>query len=122
MAEGFTDAAAGPADSRDIVARLKLRMIAHALPLWSGEGWDPISGGFVDRLDQDGRADRAAPRRILVQARQIYCFAKAAQMGWYPQGREIALKGLDHLLTTAKAPDGRPGYVHLLAPDGAVLD
>ena len=67
----------------------------------------------------DGRADRLAPRRVFVQARQIYCFAKAAQMGWYPEGREIALKGLEHLLTKAKAPDGRPGFVHTLTPDGA---
>ena len=59
---------------------------------------------------------------MFVQARQIYCFAKAAQMGWYPEGRAIALKGLDHLLAKAKAPDGRPGFVHMLAPDGAVLD
>ena len=119
MAEAQTAAAD---DSVDIVARLKRRMIEHALPLWSGEGWDSASGGFVDRLDRDGRADRLAPRRVFVQARQIYCFAKAAQMGWYPEGREIALKGLDHLLTKAKAPDGRPGFVHTLAPDGAVLD
>ena len=103
------------------VVRLKLRMIDHCLPLWSTEGWDD-GGGFIDRLDQDGRADRLAPRRVFVQARQIYCFAKAAQMGWYPDGREIALKGLEHLLAKAKAPDGRPGFVHTLAPDGAVLD
>jgi mannose-6-phosphate isomerase len=57
-----------------------------------------------------------------VQARQVYCFAKAAQLGWYPPGREIALKGLAYLLAKAKAPDGRPGYVHRLTPDGAVLD
>ena len=119
MAEGQTAAAE---DSVDIVAKLKLRMIDHALPLWATEGWDPTTGGFIDRLDQDGHADRLAPRRVLVQTRQIYCFAKAAQMGWYPEGREIALKGLDHLLTKAKAPDGRPGFVHVLAPDGAVLD
>ncbi|MGB8402331.1 AGE family epimerase/isomerase [Bradyrhizobium sp.] len=119
MAEGQSAAAE---ESVDIVAKLKLRMIDHALPLWSKQGWDRATGGFVDRLDQDGRADRHAPRRVFVQARQIYCFAKAAQMGWYPEGREIALKGLDHLLTTAKAPDGRPGFVHALAPDGAVLD
>src|SRR6195952_965247 len=122
MAEGFSDAAADPVEANDIVARLKLRIIEHALPLWSGEGWDPTTGGFVDRLDQHGRADRDAPRRVFVQARQIYCFAKAAQMGWYPQGREIALRGVDHLLAKAKAPDGRPGFVHRLAPDGAVLD
>ena len=118
MAEVQTAAAE---DSVDVVARLKRRMIEHALPLWSGEGWDSATGGFIDRLDQDGRADREAPRRVLVQARQIYCFAKAAQMGWYPEGREIALKGLDYLLSKAKAPDGRPGFVHVLTPDGAVL-
>jgi mannose-6-phosphate isomerase len=122
MVEERTAAAADRPGSDDIVAKLKLRMIDHALPLWAGEGWDRTSGGFVERLDQEGRADRLAPRRVRVQARQIYCFAKAAQMGWYPEGREIALKGLDHLLTTAKAPDGRPGFVHTLAPDGAVLD
>jgi mannose/cellobiose epimerase-like protein (N-acyl-D-glucosamine 2-epimerase family) len=107
--------------STDVIARLKARMIDHALPLWSGEGWDPTAGGFIDRLAPDGRADAAAPRRIMVQARQIYCFAKAAQMGWYPKGREVALKGLDYLLTKAKSPDGKPGFVHVLTPEGAVL-
>jgi mannose/cellobiose epimerase-like protein (N-acyl-D-glucosamine 2-epimerase family) len=118
MADAQTAAAE---DSVDVVARLKRRMIDHALPLWSGEGWDRATGGFIDRLDADGRADAEAPRRILVQARQIYCFAKAAQMGWYPDGREIALKGLDYLLSKAKSPDGKPGFVHVLTPDGAVL-
>jgi mannose/cellobiose epimerase-like protein (N-acyl-D-glucosamine 2-epimerase family) len=106
----------------DIVAVLKARMIDHALPLWSGEGWDPVAGGFVDRLDPEGRADRAAARRVMVQARQVFCFATAAQIGWYPEGRQIALRGLEYLLTRAKAPEGRPGFVHTLSPDGAVLD
>jgi mannose-6-phosphate isomerase len=109
-------------EAADVVARLKRRMIDDALPLWSGEGWDRASGGFIDRLYRDGTADRAAPRRVFVQARQIYCYAKAAQMGWYPDGRAIALKGLEHLLAKAKAPDGKPGYVHRLTPEGAVLD
>lgn len=106
----------------DVVARLKRRMIDEALPLWSTVGWDHAAGGFIDRLHIDGTADTAAPRRVFVQARQIWCYAKAAQMGWYPQGRAIALKGLEHLLGRAKAPDGKPGYVHRLTPDGAVLD
>jgi mannose/cellobiose epimerase-like protein (N-acyl-D-glucosamine 2-epimerase family) len=109
-------------EAGDIVAQLKNFIIERSLPLWSGEGWDRTSGGFVDRLDPQGRADALAPRRTFVQARQIYCFAKAAQMGWYAEGKEIALKGLDHLLSKAKAPDGQPGYVHRLGADGAVLD
>jgi mannose/cellobiose epimerase-like protein (N-acyl-D-glucosamine 2-epimerase family) len=106
----------------DVVVRLKRRMVEEALPLWSTVGWDQAAGGFIDRLHIDGTADVAAPRRVFVQARQIYCFAKAAQMGWYPEGRAIALKGLEHLLSRAKAPDGRPGYVHRLTPEGEVLD
>lgn len=109
-------------ETAEIVARLKRRMIEDAIPLWSTVGWDHEAGGFIDRLHRDGTADKAAPRRVFVQARQIWCYAKAAQMGWYPQGRAIALKGLEHLLGHAKAPDGRPGYVHRLTPEGAVLD
>jgi mannose/cellobiose epimerase-like protein (N-acyl-D-glucosamine 2-epimerase family) len=105
----------------DIVAVLKALMIDHALPLWSIAGWDPVAGGFVDRLDPEGRADRAAARRVMVQARQIFCFATAARIGWFPRGREIAHKGLEYLLTKAKSPDGQPGFVHTLSPDGTVL-
>ena len=45
------------ADAGDIVAQLKSFIIERSLPLWSGEGWDAGSGGFVDRLDvaPDGR-------------------------------------------------------------------
>lgn len=107
--------------NQDIVAELKLLMIEHTLPLWAQRGWDANNGGFIERLSADGRPDFAAPRRLRVQARQIYCFAKAAQLGWYPPGRELALKGLAHILSKAKAPDGRPGYVDLLASDGGVL-
>jgi mannose/cellobiose epimerase-like protein (N-acyl-D-glucosamine 2-epimerase family) len=110
------------ADGQQIVETLKTRMTEHSLPLWSREGWDPATGGFVERLDKEGRADRAAPRRVRVQARQIYCFAKAAQLGWYPHGGEIAMRGLEYLLAKAKGPDGRAGFVHALGPDGSVLD
>src|ERR1700730_7874427 len=120
MADTHSAAATDPSDV-DIVGKLKRRMIEHCLPLWSNEGWDRTTGGFIERLNTDGSADRLAPRRVMVQARQIYCYAKAAQMGWYSDGREIALKGLDHLLAKAKAPDGRPGSVHTLPHDGSGL-
>jgi len=110
------------AGRRDIVGTLRTLMTDHSLPLWAREGWDVSRGGFVERLDPEGKADHLAPRRVRVQARQIYSFAKAAQLGWYPQGRQIAMKGLDYLLAKAKSPDGRPGFVHLLDPDGNVLN
>jgi mannose/cellobiose epimerase-like protein (N-acyl-D-glucosamine 2-epimerase family) len=120
----MTDIVTSPpaVDGRNIVGTLRTLMTDHALPLWAGEGWDSSRGGFVERLDPEGRADQRAPRRVRVQARQIYSFAAAAQLGWYPQGREVAMKGLDYLLAKARSPDGRPGYVHLLDPDGSVLN
>jgi mannose/cellobiose epimerase-like protein (N-acyl-D-glucosamine 2-epimerase family) len=108
--------------SKDIVEVLKSLIIEYSLPLWSSEGWDSGAGGFVEKLDIEGRTDLAAPRRIRVQARQIYCFARAAELGWYPQGREIAMKGLEYLLAKGKSPDGHAGFVHLLGPDGSVRD
>jgi mannose/cellobiose epimerase-like protein (N-acyl-D-glucosamine 2-epimerase family) len=116
------DAVAAGSDGRKIVNVLKTLMVDHSLPLWSREGWDPATGGFVERFDAGGRADYQAPRRVRVQARQVYCFAKAAQLGWYPQGREVAMKGLEYLLAKAKSPDSRPGFVHLIDPDGCALD
>ena len=109
-------------ERREIIRTLRTLIVDHSLPLWSREGRDSAAGGFIERLDIEGRADRFAPRRVRVQARQIYCFAKAAQLGWYPQGREIATKGLEYLLAKAKSPDGRPGFVHLLDPTGAVVN
>lgn len=32
------------------------------------------------------------------------------------------MKGLDYLLAKAKGPDGRPGFVHMLDPDGSAIN
>jgi mannose/cellobiose epimerase-like protein (N-acyl-D-glucosamine 2-epimerase family) len=109
-------------EAKNILGALVTQMIEHSLPLWSSEGWDQTRGGFIERLDPQGRGDHLAPRRVMVQARQIYCFAKAAEIGWYAKGRELAMKGLEYLLAKARSPDGRPGFVHLLDPDGDALD
>jgi mannose/cellobiose epimerase-like protein (N-acyl-D-glucosamine 2-epimerase family) len=117
-----TEGKSADVNPEHIVAVLRAQMRDHSLPLWSHKGWDQSRGGFVERLDLDGNPDVLAARRVRVQARQIYCFAGSALVGWYPQGRELAMKGLDYLLLKAKSPDGKPGYVHLLDPAGAVLD
>ncbi len=104
------------------VNKVKRGLIEAAIPLWATIARDVSTGSFVERLVADGNVDTAAPRRVRVQARQIYCYAKAAHLGWYPGGAEIARAGLDYMLAKAKSPDGRPGFVHILAPDGSVLN
>ncbi len=113
---------AGIAVAEDPVAELRRWAVEEALPLWAERGWDHARGGFIERLGRDGAADHSASRRIRVQARQIYCFASAARLGWHPAGHGLALDGLQHLLAKARSPDGAPGFIHLLSPDGAPQD
>jgi mannose/cellobiose epimerase-like protein (N-acyl-D-glucosamine 2-epimerase family) len=96
--------------------------IETALPFWAGAGVDAQRGGFHERLQLDGTPDRACPRRTRVQARQIYVYAHAAALGWYPEGTGVALHALEFMLAKCRAPDGAPGYVHRLAADNSVLD
>ncbi len=93
----------------------------HALPLWQSDaGWDAVHGGCVESLDLTGAPNLEANKRVRVQARQLYVFAHAALLG--------AEGAADHTVKIAdflhqKARDhGRGGWVHLLSPDGIVVD
>lgn len=107
---------------RETAGALKTWMIEDALPLWASAGVDKQFGGFTERLDLEGHPDLQTPKRVRVQARQIYSFALAANLGWFPEGRALAASGLEYMLTFCRSPDGRPGYVHILNADGSVLD
>lgn len=111
-----------PKDAADIVAALRHWARDVALPLWAEKGFDRQRGGFHERLDFSGRPDLACLRRTMVQARQIYVYARAGLLGWHPEGAEIALRGFEHLAAARHGRDGAPGYVHALTPDGDVAD
>ncbi len=90
------------------------------LPFWAVNGRDPASGWFHERLQADGRPDAGAIQRIRVQFRQIYVYAHADMLGWHPGGASIALAAFHETMRRGWAPDGKPGFVHLLTPDRAI--
>lgn len=92
-----------------------------ALPTWHEAGWDSRRGGFYERLWPDGTPEEAAPRRVRVQARQIYVFALAHQRGWI-DGKGLALKGFDYLVGKAAHGEQAGRWATVLNPDGAVAD
>ncbi len=61
----------------------------QALPVWATQGFDTAHGRFVERLDRSGRP-LAVPHRAMVQARQTYVYAHAAELGWYAPGAALA--------------------------------
>lgn len=89
----------------------------RALPLWSTTGWDAANGCFHERLTPQLRPDVAAPRRLVVQARQVSVFAAAARDGTFPAGRALALAASDRMEAVYHRRDGRPGWI--FAVDGA---
>lgn len=92
------------------------------LPFWATRAWDDSRGGFYEALAFDGTPSVNRPRRVRVQARQIYTFTKAALAGWLPDGENIAAKGFDVFLKTACPDDGARGCAHYLDDDGTIID
>jgi mannose/cellobiose epimerase-like protein (N-acyl-D-glucosamine 2-epimerase family) len=94
-------------------------LVRSAYPLWSARGIDARSGGFVEALDQMA-IPLDIPRRVRVQARQVYAFAQAGDLGWRGNAIEIAVRGIEYLETRYRRRDGL--FRALIRADGAVLD
>ena len=99
-------------------AEVRAWIFDKALPLWAGPGLDREHGGAVESLDFHGRDGGLPFKRTRVQARQVYVFGKAVQMGWAP-GSAAA----DHcwsFLQRARRDDG--GWARRLGRAGEVQD
>lgn len=121
-ATGMAQRKAGPgrlpsAASEQLVAWLK----RDALPFWFEKGWDAKRGGFHETFFFDGTPDTLVLRSTAVQWQQIYVCTQAWQLGW-GDGIRLACRGLERMIEKAWAPDGQPGFVHMLAPNGSVAD
>lgn len=93
----------------------------EALPFWQTNGRDHVHGGVHERLHWNGAPDLATAKRVRVQARQIYCYAHATDLGWF-DGLSFAGNTLDWLIDKAGGPGRMAGFAHLLAPDGSVMN
>lgn len=119
--------APGPPDRKITVAFIDLAVwIAwlrdQSLPLWAGAGYDPATGSFVERLAMDGAPQQDAPRRVMVQARQIHAFATAAERGWFPAGAQIAQRAGDAMIASYAASDAHDGWVFSCNRQGGIID
>jgi mannose/cellobiose epimerase-like protein (N-acyl-D-glucosamine 2-epimerase family) len=104
------------------VARARAWAIDAALPFWSTAGFDAAAGAFHERVDFEGRPILSVPRRTMAQARQIYAFAHAHELGWSAPGGDLALRATRTLIARHWRADGADGFVFSLSPEGAVAD
>jgi mannose-6-phosphate isomerase len=92
--------------------------LGQALPLWAADS----QGSFVEYLAPDGHPDLGAPRRTMVQARQIYVYSQAARLGLMRDGLGVAGRAFAYLLQHGAPEGAHRGIVHSLDGHGGVLD
>jgi mannose-6-phosphate isomerase len=98
----------GETSGMDLVERsgwARRWLFDSALPLWLERGSDPRHGGWFDKLDQAGNA-LPGPKRLRVQARQVFVFAEAGRLGWAGDWRRGVQTGLDFILAHYRRDDG----------------
>lgn len=95
-------------------------MRSAALPLWADAGWDDEAGSFIERLSLNGAPQPGAPRRAMVQARQIYVYALAHRRGWMDGADVLALRAARAMTERYAARDG--GWLFSLDRGGGVID
>lgn len=80
--------------------RCKEWLSQKALPQWLGKGLDPATGGFFETLSLENGTPQNVPRRLLVQARQIYSAKTAMDLGlWNRQQAETLMRqGLAYMI------------------------
>lgn len=107
--------------SSDIKARAKA-WLWEAFETWSNVGWDATRGGFVEQLNMDGTPDSDANRRVRVQARQVYSFSKAIEMGWpdVETAKTLIQNGIEYIDTRLRHAEG--GFVHKITAEGEAID
>ncbi|MGC8469721.1 MAG: AGE family epimerase/isomerase, partial [Acetobacteraceae bacterium] len=93
-------------------------VLTESLARWAEAGTDR-RGGFIERIGQDGTPDRAAPRRLRVQARQIYVFAEASRLGLI-EARGLASDGFAAMAERYWSADG--GFIFSCDHEGRAHD
>lgn len=91
-----------------------------ALPLWTGAGWDERDGMFVERLTLDGEPLVDVPRRVMVQARQVFVMAVAARRGWLPGADRLLDRAAQTMVRRYHGVDDEPGWAFAVGTDGSV--
>ena len=97
-------------------------LTTYSLPLWATTGFDHTTNTFVERLTLQGDAIHDVPRRLMVQARQIFSYAAAERHGWIPGAGDLVARAARAMVGSYYEADGRPGWVMSVTSSGQVAD
>ena len=95
----------------------------EALPVWASIGFDPHQDQFVEEIGFDCQPLLDAPRRVMVQARQIFSYGLACERGWFDGGDELALRAYRQMVHRyADDASGSNGWGFSTDREGRIVD
>lgn len=103
------------------VDRLRNWLVGTALPLWIDRGFDAKASGFHERLDFDAQPITHVPRRVTVQARQIFVYARAIMRGWSNDTEKVGA-AFDAMVARYHRADSGPGFVFSVDASGRIIN
>lgn len=103
------------------IAALEHWAVDRALPLWGGVGFDARESQFVEQIGFDGAPLLDVPRRVMVQARQIYVFGLAHERGWFKGGDRLVEAAYRQMVARYR-PEGGRGWAFSCDRGGRVVD
>ncbi len=95
--------------------------IQDALPLWSSRAICSDTGASYERLLSSGQPDTQCNVRVRVQARQLFVFCLAQELGWMPNTEKLVSHMNEFVQRYGRHHSGH-GYVHLLDANNQVID
>ena len=100
--------------------RVRAWLRDEALPGWRLRGVDPETGAFVEARNLDGSPDLLASRRFRVQARQIFSFCYATELGLVEGVEDLVSRAAERMIADYWHDDA--GWIFAAAPDGSAVD
>lgn len=94
-----------------LAQRAREWMLDCAFPFWAEHSVSP-EGGFFERLDLQGCGIAGEPSRVRLQARMVFTFALAAELGWDRARASVLVdRGIATLLDDCRRKDGLFGRI-----------
>jgi len=108
-----------PSDLAPLAEAGRKWLLEAMLPLWSTAGFDETTSQFVEALTPAGEP-APAPRRTLVQARQMFVVCAGGRLGWTGPWRERASAAGEALLAHGHGEAG--DWIYSFDANGAPAD
>jgi len=86
-------------------------MLNDAFPFWAQRAPNP-KGGFYEKLDLQGQGIDGLDSRVRLQARMVFTFALAADLGWDRERSKVLVRrGIETLVKDCRRSDGLYGRI-----------